>query len=388
MSRFLCDKPSVERREFAQICYADHGLSNRSDDDRDSGTESDDEGAEIEELQKYMETIIHLDSGRRHQTHHHRVSKRPPPLQVTTTTPFQHSNRHHRHRRTTPRLSPGPPDSALPSDSDPHHSSEEELEVINSHHHKRKWAGSLDEEESEEDSTDDNLGCSVDEDRHMRRSEDRCFRDSLDEDIYLGRSVEEGRYFRNSVEEERYIKSSVVDKDRYSRRSVMDGNTKDVVLLLEEELNGLQKDGDRYIKSSEEDRCLRRSVVDEDICLRRSVVDENAKDVVLLLKEEELNSHQKDSKDVVLIQKRKWGGSVDGENSDGGDVVLMLQDCPVEFRTSPPAHAHRPKWTIPPHELCYGSVVSPRKRCRRMNTTQRPCLDFEKMQQINRVRLL
>ncbi|KAF8789314.1 hypothetical protein HNY73_007258 [Argiope bruennichi] len=205
MSRFLCDKPSIGREALTQTCFADTGFIYLTDDDRDSGTESDDEGAEIEELQKYMESIIRLDSNR--HSDHRRSKRQPTPHQQVTTS------------------DEGGGDSALPSDSDhnfDHHSSEEELEVINSLHH-----------------------------------------------------------------------------------------------------------------------------------------------------------HP---------EKRKWNGG--GGSADEDDEFLC---CPVEFRTSPPAHVHKPSKClrqahIPPHELC---SVSPRKRHRRTPTAiQRPCLDFEKMQQINRVRLL
>ncbi|XP_055924915.1 uncharacterized protein LOC129956912 isoform X2 [Argiope bruennichi] len=207
----------------------------KTDDDRDSGTESDDEGAEIEELQKYMESIIRLDSNR--HSDHRRSKRQPTPHQQVTTSdeggggqppsPPRHRPHHPHRRRTTSNRSPDAAalDSALPSDSDhnfDHHSSEEELEVINSLHH-----------------------------------------------------------------------------------------------------------------------------------------------------------HP---------EKRKWNGG--GGSADEDDEFLC---CPVEFRTSPPAHVHKPSKClrqahIPPHELC---SVSPRKRHRRTPTAiQRPCLDFEKMQQINRVRLL
>lgn len=81
-------------------------------------------------------------------------------------------------------------------------------------------------------------------------------------------------------------------------------------------------------------------------------------------------------------EKRKWVG---GAADDYDDELGLLVCCPVQFRTSPPAHAHKPgkclrQANIPPHELC---SVSPRKRHRRTPTAiQRPCLDFEKMQQV------
>lgn len=79
-------------------------------------------------------------------------------------------------------------------------------------------------------------------------------------------------------------------------------------------------------------------------------------------------------------EKRKWVGGAADDCDEG-----LLVCCPVQFRTSPPAHAQKPgkclrQANIPPHELC---SVSPRKRHRRTPTAiQRPCLDFEKMQQV------
>lgn len=109
-------------------------------------------------------------------------------------------------------------------------------------------------------------------------------------------------------------------------------------------------------------------------------------------------------------EKRKWSQANRlslGENSCSSDDELrdlMCISTPVEFCSSPPANVHKPSHSqspppkvfhssaanIPPHELC---SVSPRKRHRHTPTVssganiQRPCLDFEKMQQI-RVRLL
>ncbi|CAN8031437.1 unnamed protein product, partial [Ixodes persulcatus] len=134
----------------------------KTDDDHDSGTESDDESAEIEELQKYMEHSIQLEDGSGHSPGRRRVlyqqtrfanRQQPPP-----PPPHHHHHHHHHHhqqshqpqRRRHPQqisinggspaarvaVSPSPValDSALPSDSDhtlDQHSSEEELEVIN-----------------------------------------------------------------------------------------------------------------------------------------------------------------------------------------------------------------------------------------------------------------
>jgi hypothetical protein len=154
-------KRTMSRSDFVNSsCDYNFKAFYETDDDRDSGTESDDEGAEIEELQKYMESIIHLDS---RQSEHRRGRRQQHlPQQVTSGEEGDdpprhrhHPHQHHRPRRrppANPRRSPDDAalDSALPSDSDhpfEHHSSEEELEVINSgsHPEKRKWVGGADE---------------------------------------------------------------------------------------------------------------------------------------------------------------------------------------------------------------------------------------------------
>lgn len=100
-----------------------------NDDDHDSGTESDDEGADAEELEKYMDDSLHCD-----------VSSAPSDRASSTFDTITDTTE-------GGRCSGGlPHDSALPSDSDPNleanHSSEEELEVINCARcpEKRKWS--------------------------------------------------------------------------------------------------------------------------------------------------------------------------------------------------------------------------------------------------------
>ncbi|XP_054262233.1 uncharacterized protein LOC128986113 isoform X2 [Macrosteles quadrilineatus] len=63
--------------------------------------------------------------------------------------------------------------------------------------------------------------------------------------------------------------------------------------------------------------------------------------------------------------------------------LLATMSPPVQFRTSPPRHAHRPghRSLSPPPKL-FHYVPSPRKRHRHTAAIQRPCLDFEKMQQL------
>lgn len=112
-------------------------------------------------------------------------------------------------------------------------------------------------------------------------------------------------------------------------------------------------------------------------------------------------------------EKRKWhqANRLSSRSSDDEVRDLMCNSAPVEFRSSPPANVPKPSRSlspppklfhhsagsgITPHELC---AVSPRKRHRRgglpASTTttglvveHRPCLDFEKMQQVGRPRFL
>lgn len=103
--------------------------------------------------------------------------------------------------------------------------------------------------------------------------------------------------------------------------------------------------------------------------------------------EEELEVINSGHHPAATAEKRKWVADGGAADYDRDDELLTAVCCPVQFRTSPPAHAHKPgkclrQGNIPPHELCVS--VSPRKRHRRTPTTaiQRPCLDFEKMQQV------
>lgn len=103
-------------------------------------------------------------------------------------------------------------------------------------------------------------------------------------------------------------------------------------------------------------------------------------------------------------EKRKWGQANRrsfGDSSGSSDEEvrdLMCSSLPLEFRASPPADAHKPAQsqsppaklfhfspaTLTPFEVC---AVSPRKRHRQNHNAaptmqNRPCLDFEKMQQL------
>jgi hypothetical protein len=82
-------------------------------------------------------------------------------------------------------------------------------------------------------------------------------------------------------------------------------------------------------------------------------------------------------------------------SSDEEVQGLLAMATPVQFRTSPPLDAHKPGRSLsPPSKLFhYGRhpstaaalEVSPRKKHRhtpRPHHIQRPCLDFEKMQQV------
>lgn len=82
-----------------------------------------------------------------------------------------------------------------------------------------------------------------------------------------------------------------------------------------------------------------------------------------------------------------------GSSDDEVHHLLASMATPVRFRTSPPLEAVKPggravgngqlRSLSPPAKLVHYEV-SPRKRSRhtRHTTLQRPCLDFEKMQQV------
>lgn len=79
-----------------------------------------------------------------------------------------------------------------------------------------------------------------------------------------------------------------------------------------------------------------------------------------------------------------------GSSDDEVHNLLASMATPVQFRTSPPLEALKPggrpskgRSLSPPQKVIHYEV-SPRKRSRHMRHThvQRPCLDFEKMQQL------
>lgn len=104
---------------------------------------------------------------------------------------------------------------------------------------------------------------------------------------------------------------------------------------------------------------------------------------------EVINCHQPKHSPVTGQEKRKWS-QVTPENGverrSGGRLPARTEAAssssdddlrtttPVQFRTSPPRGTHRPA-QLPPLE------ASPRKR-HRNTAPPRPCLDFEKMQQL------
>lgn len=88
-----------------------------------------------------------------------------------------------------------------------------------------------------------------------------------------------------------------------------------------------------------------------------------------------------------------------GSSDEEVQGLLAAMATPVQFRTSPPRGAHRPghRSLSPPPKLfhyvpspAHDSAVSPRKRHRHTavsspHAIQRPCLDFEKMQQVRKL---
>lgn len=391
----------------------------KTDDDHDSGTESDDESAEIEELQKYMEHSIQLEdgsghhspSGRRkvvlcqHATRFRQTQQTQQQTQQQDTQQQQPNNKPMERRRGQPAhhhqpvsgpavvtallsatvaagVGRGPPptsvggaagcvggggspvllDSALPSDSDPNleqHSSEEELEVINNRAgsaEKRKWSQA-----------------------NQRRA--RGARASL------RRSRSDGAAGDTSSDEEEYDAASVAG---------------DAALAV----NGALSNGGRSDDDGEDDDD------DED--------DEEVRDLTWSggSRCEAANGAHSSSNASSCSSQRSSSSS-----------ATVVPPAPVEFRASPPLHVHRPYNGSPPPKVFHAAApvgggglgpttltlsasahipafevcaVSPRKRHRQDRgggtafgvfslvdggPVQRPCLDFEKMQQI-RVKLL
>lgn len=98
---------------------------------------------------------------------------------------------------------------------------------------------------------------------------------------------------------------------------------------------------------------------------------------------------------VAVIATTPAADQSSGSSDEEVQGLLAAMATPVQFRTSPPLDAHKPgRSQSPPQKLFhYGGnasaaaalEVSPRKRHRhtpRAHHIQRPCLDFEKMQQM------
>lgn len=74
-----------------------------------------------------------------------------------------------------------------------------------------------------------------------------------------------------------------------------------------------------------------------------------------------------------------------GSSDDEVQGLLAAIGAPVQFRTSPPQDVLKPGKSLSPPPKLFHYEVSPRKRHRHMHRPhhlQRPCLDFEKMQQV------
>lgn len=366
----------------------------KTDDDHDSGTESDDESAEIEELQKYMEQSIQLeDSSGGHSASRlcqHASFRQPESRQQNKSAdrrrllPQQHHHHHHSELLSSPAVvlvtahhvvgpnvapnsSPVLLDSALPSDSDPNleqHSSEEELEVINNRAgsaEKRKWS-------------------QANQRRGARAS--------------LRRSRSDGGGDTSSDEEECDAASGATLADGVSSRATANGVGR---------RNDVEDDDD-----------------DED--------DEEVRDLTW--------SGRVNGGVGVMngLHGSAAASSARSSSQRSSSSTAVVPPTPVEFRASPPLHVHRPYNGSPPPKVFHAApgavggssssatssssgpttltlsahipafevcAVSPRKRHRQDGggtafgvfslvdggPVQRPCLDFEKMQQI-RVKLL
>ncbi|XP_042144263.1 uncharacterized protein LOC120848907 isoform X1 [Ixodes scapularis] len=414
----------------------------KTDDDHDSGTESDDESAEIEELQKYMEHSIQLEDGSGHSPGRRRVlyqqtrfanRQQPPPPPPPHHHHHHHNHHHHHHQQShqpqrrrhpqqisingggpaveappTRKPVPSPPvpsavvtllspgglvatearvavspspvalDSALPSDSDhtlDQHSSEEELEVINNRAgsaEKRKWS----------------------------QANQRRVRDAR---ASLRRSRSDGAGGDTSSEDEDDLVTTGVDDVRAGG-------------------GGVTGDDD----DDEED--------DDDVEVRDLTWSRGGAAVVLngacaaaTTNGSFANGVHRGRAGAVTAPMTPGGG----HTTSSSHRCIVVPPTPVEFRASPPLHVHRPYNGSPPPKVFHAAAasggltsslgssvssggtsahipafevcaVSPRKRHRQDRgggtafgvfslvdggPVQRPCLDFEKMQQI-RVKLL
>jgi hypothetical protein len=99
---------------------------------------------------------------------------------------------------------------------------------------------------------------------------------------------------------------------------------------------------------------------------------------------------------VAVITTTPAADQSSGSSDEEVQGLLAAMATPVQFRTSPPLDAHKPGRSLspPPKLFHYGRhpsaaaalEVSPRKKHRhtpRAHHIQRPCLDFEKMQQVS-----
>lgn len=99
---------------------------------------------------------------------------------------------------------------------------------------------------------------------------------------------------------------------------------------------------------------------------------------------------------VAVIATTPAADQSSGSSDEEVQGLLAAMATPVQFRTSPPLDAHKPgrSQSPPPKLFHFGGnasaaaalEVSPRKRHRhtpRAHHIQRPCLDFEKMQQVS-----
>ncbi|CAN7999896.1 unnamed protein product, partial [Ixodes hexagonus] len=404
----------------------------KTDDDHDSGTESDDESAEIEELQKYMEHSIQLEDGSGHSPGRRRVlyqQTRFPNRQQQQPPPHHHHHHHnHHHQQPQPQqpqqrrrhqqqqvsvngavveatrkppvpsppvpstlvtlLSPGggggvtavvspspvPLDSALPSDSDHNldpHSSEEELEVINNRAgsaEKRKWS----------------------------QANQRRVRDAR---ASLRRSRSDGAGGDTSSE----------DEDDRVTTSVDDVRTGD-------------DDDDEEDDDDDEVRDLTWSRGGCAVVLNGCAAAAAAAAATVngsLSNGVHHHHHHGRSAGAAAAAASTTTQTV---TTTPGHRCVVVPPAPVEFRASPPLHVHRPYNGSPPPKVFHAAAsglttstsssvsssahipafevcaVSPRKRHRQDRgggtafgvfslvdggPVQRPCLDFEKMQQVS-----
>lgn len=307
------------------------------DDDHDSGTESDDEHADTEEPETSMDSSE---------------------TEVDMCTGAGAGAGSHRYHATAGTVSPYFIDSALPSDSDlnyDHHSSEEELEVINS-------------------------SCCTAQPSppppEQQQSVDAMRADPMDPSLTLiGVEQREQLERHNHHHHHNHSHSHNRDSSSHNNSNTNSHSVDD-------------SSGSALITRSRSTSTLPEKRKWSQVTLEASSAGAGARSEQGFAQSSTNRCHLSSqsvftSAGVAVRRNDLSSGSSDEE-------VQGLLATPVQFRTSPPRGAHRPgrSFSPPPKLFHYatGQNSSPRKRHRHAtphaHAIQRPCLDFEKMQQL------